>query len=220
MILYHEVRGCSLAVDIVARELSIPLHIEWVDMQTKTLSDGRSYYEINSKGTVPTLDIDGVLLSEGSVITQYLADQKPESGLIYASGTMERYRILEWLSFIAADLHKGGFMPLFKQITPASYRQIATSYVQDRLAWLDSQLSNRTFLVGERFTIADAHCYTIASWAKAHDIACDAWPNLTDYLQRIGARSSVCAAKEAARLQGVRQASAASDNRHSAVKSS
>ena len=202
---YHEVRGCSLAVDIVARELDIPLDLQWVNMTTKRLPDGTDYLAVNSKGTVPTLQLpDGQFLSEGAVIMQYLADRQPASPLLAPAGTLERYRILEWMSFIAADLHKGGFMPLFKKTTPPEYKAIARQYVQARMTWLDSQLAGKQFLRGDTFTIADAHCYTIAMWTRAHDIDTTDLPHLEAYLARVGARQSVVAAESAAREQGER----------------
>jgi glutathione S-transferase len=206
MKLYHEVRGCSLAVDIVARELQLPLELEWVDMTEKRLQDGTDYFTVNSKGTVPTLALDdGAHLSEGAVIMQYLADLKPENGLLAAAGTLERYRILEWMSFIGADLHKGGFMPLFKAATPPEYKQLARQYVQGRLQWLNDQLAGKDFLAGAAFTIADAHCYTIAMWSRAHNIDTSVWPHLEAYLARVGSRPSVQAAEQAAREQGDRE---------------
>ncbi|SFE59414.1 glutathione transferase GstA [Paracidovorax wautersii] len=208
MKLYHEVRGCSLAVDIVARELGQPLQLEWVDMKTKRLQDGSDYLRVNAKGTVPTLELpDGQHLSEGCVITQYLADQCPGNTLLPAAG-LPRYRVLEWMSFIAADLHKGGFMPLFKAVTPPEYKAIARSYLHARLSWLDSRLQGRDFLTGDTFTIADAHCYTIAMWTRAHAIDTGGWPHLEAYLARCGARASVCAAEAAAAAQGERSAPA------------
>ncbi len=209
MKLYHEVRGCSLAVDIVARELGLPLELEWVDMKTKRLQDGSDYLRINSKGTVPTLELpDGQHLSEGSVITQYLADQCPGNTLLPATG-LGRYRVLEWMSFVAADLHKGGFMPLFKAATPPEYKAVARAYLQGRLGWLDSQLQGREFLSGSGFTIADAHCYTIAMWTRAHAIDTGGWPHLEAYLARCGARPSIRAAEAAAAAQGERERAAA-----------
>lgn len=205
MRLYHEVRGCSLAVDIVARELEVPLRIEWVDMSTKQLADGSDYLRVNSKGTVPTLQLDdGQFLSEGAVIMQYLADLRPERALIAPPGTMARYRILEWMSFIGADLHKGGFTPLFKPVTPPEYKEIARRYLQGRLAWMDEQLAGRSFLAGDGFTIADAHGYTIAMWTRVHGIDTACWPHLDAYLARIGDRPSVQAAERAAREEGER----------------
>jgi glutathione S-transferase len=206
---YHEVRGCSLAVDIVARELQIPLDLQWVNMTTKRLADGTDYFSVNSKGTVPTLELpDGQHLSEGAVIMQYLADLRPGNTLLAPAGTLARYRILEWMSFIGADLHKGGFMPLFKAATPPAYREIARQYLQGRLQWINDQLAHREFVTGATFTIADAHCYTIAMWTRAHAIDTSAWPHLEAYLARVGARASVRAAEQAAEEQGRRDAAA------------
>jgi glutathione S-transferase len=199
MKLYHEVRGCSLAVDIVARELGIPLALEWVDMASKRLADGTDYFIINPKGTVPTLELpDGQRLTESVVIMQYLADEHGSGRLLPAFGTLARLRVLEWMSFIAADLHKGGFMPLFKKDTPAEYREIAKRNVGHKLAWLDARLREREYLEGGAFTIADAHCYTITSWAAFHNIDTTAWAGLAQYLARIGSRPSVLAAEQAA----------------------
>src|SRR6187549_1418204 len=100
MKLYLAPHACSLAVDIVARELGIPLTLEWVDVRAKRLLNGDDYFKINAKGQVPTLALDdGQLLTEGTVIVQLLADMKPGNSILASGGTMDRYRVLEWLSF-------------------------------------------------------------------------------------------------------------------------
>jgi glutathione S-transferase len=206
MKLYHEVRGCSLAVDIVARELDIPLERIWVDVPRKLLPDGSDYYKVNPKGQVPALELpDGGYLTEGAVIMQYLADQRPKSDMCAPAGSLERYRIMEWMSFIASDLHKGCFMPLIKKVTPADYRPIARQLVLNRLQWLNDHLADREYLTGSTFTIADAHCYTIAMWTAYQDIDVSPWPLLKAYLERISARPSVVAAKEAERREAEAQ---------------
>lgn len=204
---YHESHGCSLAVDIVARELGIPLEIVWVDMQRKVLPDGTDLYTVNPKGQVPALELpDGQHLSEGSAIMQYLADQRPGSDLAAAANGPEKYRVLEWMSFIASDLHKGGFMPLFKKTTPPAYREIALQHIRGRLQWLDDHLADRDYLTAGRFTIADAHCYAIVIWTKRHGIDVTPWPNLKAYMDRLAARPSVRAAVEAQQIQEAEEA--------------
>ncbi|MGQ3299476.1 glutathione transferase GstA [Reyranella sp.] len=203
---FHEVRGCSLAVDIVARELGVPLELIWVDVPRKLLPDGSDYYKVNPKGQVPALELpNGEYLTEGAIIMQYLADQRPESDLCAAPGSLRRYRIMEWMSFIASDLHKGGFMPLFKKTTPDDYRPLARQLVVSRMKLLDEHLADRDYLTGPVFTIADAHCYAIAMWTHYHDIDLAPWPNLSAYLERIGQRASVQAAKAAERVEAKRQ---------------
>ncbi|MEY9537984.1 glutathione S-transferase [Bradyrhizobium diazoefficiens] len=209
MKLYHEVRGCSLAVDIVARELGIPLELIWVDVPRKLLPDGTDYYKINSKGQVPSLELpNGEFLSEGAVIMQYLADMRPNSDLCAPAGTLARYRIMEWMSFVASDLHKGCFMPLIKKVTPDDYRPIARQLVMTRLKWLNDHLADGDYLTGPTFTIADAHCYTIVMWTEYQNIDLSPWLHLQAYLQRISRRESVIAAKAAERAEAERTAKA------------
>lgn len=189
--------ACSLAVDIVAREAGIPLELIWVDVRAKKLKDGGDYFAINPKGQVPTLETDaGELLTEGPVIVQYLADMKPESGLLAAGAAMDRYRVIEWLNFIGSELHKG-FTPLFRSTTPAEYRVLAIENLNRRLAWLDTVLSEREYLHGNRFTVADAYCYTIVMWSQVHNLDLSQWPSLSAYLERIAQRDSVRAALDA-----------------------
>lgn len=201
MKLYLTPRACSLAVDIVAREAGLPLQLEWVDVRNKKLKDGSDYYAVNPKGQVPTLLTDtNEFLTEGQVIVQYLADRCPDSGLLPTALSMERYRVLEWLSFISSELHKG-FTPLFRPTTPPEYRAIAIENLHKRFAWLDSVFADRAFLQANRFTVADAYCYTIVMWSAVHSISLDAYPHLTAYLKRIESRPAVQAALAAERAE-------------------
>lgn len=199
MKLYLTPHACSLAVDIVARELEMPLDLEWVDVRAKRLRDGSDYFAVNAKGQVPALRLpDGQYLTEGPVIVQYLADLRPGSGLLAPMTTLERYRVLEWLNFIGSELHKG-FTPLFRATTPAEYRAIARQNLQGRLQWLNDQLAGRDFLTGPTFTVADAYCYTIVMWTKLHDIDLAPWPHIKAYVARVASRPSVKAAEQAER---------------------
>jgi glutathione S-transferase len=203
MKLYLAPHACSLAVDIVARELKMPLSLEWVDVRAKRLLDGTDYFKINPKGQVPTLALDdGQLLTEGPVIVQCIADMMAGNSLLPQNVTLERYRVLEWLNFISSELHKG-FTPLFRPTTPPAYREIAIENLSKRFSWLNEVLSSQPYLTGDAFTVADAYCYTIVTWSRLHNLDLSAWPHLVDYINRIEARDSVKAARaaEAAELR-------------------
>ena len=194
MKLYLTPRTCALAVDIVAREIDLALELVWVDVRAKKLKDGGDLHRINPKGQVPALETDdGQFLTEGGVIIQYLCDRHGADHLLPGSLDMERYRVLEWMSFMSSELHKT-FTPLFRANTPPAYRGIAIENLQRRFAWLDRVLAARSFLHAQRFTAADAYCFTIVMWAELHAIDLAQWPHLHGYLQRIGARPSVRAA--------------------------
>jgi glutathione S-transferase len=191
MKLYLTPHACSLAADIVAREAGIPIERVWVDVRAKKLKDGSDYFQINPKGQVPALQTrDGQFLTEGSVIIQYLCDGHGADALLSTALGMDRYRVLEWMSFVSAELHKG-FTPLFRPTTPPEYRAIAIENLSRRFAWLDSVLSEREFLHGDHFTAADAYCYTIVMWSALHRIDLSPWPHLKSYLLRVDQRPHV-----------------------------
>ena len=199
MKLYLTPRTCALAVDIVAREIGLALELVWVDVRAKKLKDGGDLHRINPKGQVPALETDdGQFLTEGGVIIQYLCDRHGADHLLPRNLDMERYRVLEWMSFMSSELHKT-FTPLFRASTPPAYRDIAIENLRRRFAWLDRVLATRGFLHAQRFTAADAYCFTIVMWAELHAIDLAQWPHLHAYLQRIAARPSVQAALAAER---------------------
>ncbi|HJW42734.1 MAG TPA: glutathione S-transferase N-terminal domain-containing protein, partial [Rhizomicrobium sp.] len=83
MKLYYSPGACSLSPHIVAEEMGLTLDYERVDLKTHRTAGGADFYAINPKGYVPALTLDdGSLLGEGPAIVQYLADLKPDSGLL------------------------------------------------------------------------------------------------------------------------------------------
>lgn len=188
MKLYYSPAACSLSPHIVLREAGIPAELVKVDTKTHKLADGSDYYAINPKGYVPLLELDdGQRLSEGPVIVQYIADHAPASGLAPAAGTMERYRLQEWLNFITAELHKQ-FSPLFAANTPTEYKEIVKEKIGKRFDWVSAQLADKDYLLGKRFSVADAYLFVMLLWTKFVAIDLAKWPVLVAYQARIAAR--------------------------------
>jgi len=191
MKLYYATGTCSLSPDIVLREAGLDAQLVKVDTKTHKLADGSDYYAINGKGYVPTLELDdGQRLTEGPAIVQYLADRNPASKLTPAAGTMERYRLIEWLNFITSELHKQ-FSPLFAATTPVEYKSAVKERIGKRFDWISEQLKGRDYLMGKQFTVADAYLFTILNWTKSTGIELVKWPVLAAYHARIGARPKV-----------------------------
>jgi glutathione S-transferase len=196
MKLYFSPGACSLAPHIVARELGLKLDLEKVDLAAKKTERGADYLSINPKGYVPALQLDsGDVLTEVSAVVQYLADRKPEAKLIPAFGTMERYRVLEWIGFVAAEIHKG-FGPLWNPDTPDAYKAIAIANLAKRFLYIESQLG-QDYLTGAQFTVADAYAFVTISWADYLKVDLAPYTKLRAYLARVAARPGVQAAMKA-----------------------
>lgn len=197
MKLFYRPGACSLSPHIVLREAGMTFELDRVDTKAGKTQSGGDFASINPKGYVPTLQLDdGQFLTEGVAIVQYLADRKPETKLAPASGTIERYRLQEWLNFIATEIHKG-FSPLFNRNAPEEVRQAQLSRLGTRLDYVATQLEKRPFLMGTTFSVADAYLFTILNWAKIVKLDLARWPALSAFQDRVGSRPAVRAAMEA-----------------------
>jgi len=200
MKLYYAPGACSLSPHIVLRELGLPVELVKVDTGTKAIDGGGDYYAVNSKGYVPALVLkDGAVLTEGPAIVQYIADQNPDSKLAPKAGTIERYRLQEWLNFITSEIHKG-FSPLFNKSAAPEWKEGAKAGLFKRFDWLETQLKGKTYLMGEQFTVADAYLFTVVNWTKFLQIDLAKWPSLAAFQQRVAARPKV---QEALKAEGL-----------------
>ena len=191
MKLYYSSGACSLSPHIALLEAGLDAKLVKVNTKTHQLDDGSDFYAINGKGYVPVLELDdGQRLTEGPAIVQYLADLKPASKLVPAPGTLERYRLQEWLNFITSELHKQ-FSPLFAADTPAEYQAIAKQKIGKRFDWLMEQLDGKDYLMGKQFTVADGYLFVMLQWTKFVGIDLAAWPVLVQYQARVAARPKV-----------------------------
>jgi glutathione S-transferase len=199
MKLYYAPGACSLAVHIVLREAGYKFDLERVDVPNKKTESGADYWLVNPKGYVPALQLDdGQVLTEAGVIIQYLADQRPRRNLAPKPRTMERYRLMEWLNFIAAEIHKSLSAFFNPKMTP-EWREAQLALVGRRFSYLEKALGSNAHLMGE-FNVADAYLYTVLNWTNVHKIDASAWPNVQSYMRRIAERPTV---KRAMKVEGL-----------------
>ena len=205
MKLYYTPGACSLSVHIVLREAGVPFELEKVDLRTKRTQKGEDYTTINPKGSVPALRLeDGSILTEAAVCLQYVADLAPQTDLAPIAGTFERYRLMEWINFTSSEIHKT-FGPLFDPSASDELRQRQIGLLGKRFDYVNKHLGEHPFLVGGRFTVADAYLYTVLNWTHVHKIAIDRWPALQEYMKRVGERPKV---REAMKAEGLSQQAA------------
>ena len=194
MKLYYSPGACSLAPHIVLHELGSPYELEKVDLAAKKTETGADFTAVNDKGYVPTLDLgQGEILTEVSTILQYLADKAGNSGLLPNFGTMDRYRAMEPLDFVASELHKG-IGGLFNPSMPEDGKKAIIERLQRRLAWLDAQLAKKPYLLGDSYSVADAYAFTVLGWSKWVNVDLSPYAHIVAYLDRVGSRPAVQAA--------------------------
>ena len=191
MKLYFTSGACSLSPHIALREAGFNFELERVDLKAKKTASGADYNAVNPKGYVPALALDdGTVMTEGPSIVQYIADKKPEAKLAPANGTAERYKLQEWLNFLATEVHRGS-TPLFNPATPDSVRQAALAKLGERYDYLAKQLEKQPYLMGQNFSVADGYLFTLLNWTNYLKIDLGKWPVLKAYYDRVAARPKV-----------------------------
>lgn len=191
MKLFFSPGACSRASHIALYESGLKFEAEQVDGKAKKTKSGADFWKIAPKGQVPALLNDkGELLTEGSAILQYIADQAPDKNLIPKAGTWERYKAQEWLNYVATEVHKG-FSPLFNKDMPDAAKEIFRANLGKKFDYLSTELKGKDYLMGKQFTVGDAYLHTVLNWTKNVNIDLSKWPVLMGYVEKVSSRAGV-----------------------------
>jgi glutathione S-transferase len=191
MKLYYFSGACSLASNVALREAGLKFDLVKVDRRTRKAADGLDFSEVNPKGYVPALMLDnGGVLTENIAVLQYIADRNPAAKLAPPAGTMERYRLIEWLAFISTEIHKN-FSPLFRDDAHDEVKAYARKLLGVRLDYLNRAIGDKPFLMGDTFTVADGYLFTVFGWGRFVNIDPGQWPQLQRHGERVGSRPQV-----------------------------
>ncbi|AOM40288.1 glutathione transferase GstA [Xenorhabdus hominickii] len=192
MKLYYTPGACSLSPHIILRETGLDFSLTKVDLKSKLTENGDDFLKINPKGQVPALMLDNnVILTEGLAVVLYLADQKLDRNLVAPAGSLERYHQIEWLNYIASEIHQnfGVFSPT--SAAPESYRSTIRSKLLTKFTYLDSILAKREYIAGDHFTVADAYLFTTCGWTPRINLDLSQLSYLNAYIQKIKQRPHV-----------------------------
>lgn len=197
MKLFYKPGACSLASHITLRESGKDFTLDGVDLMKKRLENGDDFFAVNPKGQVPALLLDdGTLLTEGVAIMQYLADTVPDRQLLAPTSSLSRYKTIEWLNYIATELHKG-FTPLFRPDTPEDFKPTVRALLEKKMQYVNDALQDNQWICGSRFSIADAYLFTVLRWAYAVKLNMAELSNIDAYMARMAERPAVAAALKA-----------------------
>ena len=191
MKLYYSPGACSQAPHILLHEIGLRHDAERVDLKNKVTENGRSYLEANPKGAVPALELDnGEVLTENAVILQFLGDRAGSPDVLPAVGSLRRYRVLEWVNFITTELHKR-FGLLFNPKATDETKQLAIEELGKKLYYVDRELGEGPFVMGDELTLPDPYLFVITGWAEKMLGGLDRWPHLKAFRERMLQRPSV-----------------------------
>lgn len=197
MKLFYKPGACSLASHITLRESGKDFTLDGVDLMKKRLENGDDFFAVNPKGQVPALLLDdGTLLTEGVAIMQYLADSVPDRQLLAPTSSLSRYKTIEWLNYIATELHKG-FTPLFRPDTPEDFKPTVRALLEKKMQYVNDSLKDNQWICGPRFSIADAYLFTVLRWAYAVKLNMAGLSNIDAFMARMAERPAVAAALKA-----------------------
>ena len=191
MKLYYTPGACSLSPHIALLEAGLPYELIKVDLRAKKLENGDDYLKINPKGQVPALALDsGELVTEGPVIVQMIADKAPAKNLAPARDSAERYKLLEWLTFINSEVHKN-IGPLFNPALSDETKGVFKDRAISKFKYIDSQLAGHDYLLGKQFTVADGYLFVTLRWADGMKFDLTGLNNLQAFKDRVAARPKV-----------------------------
>lgn len=194
MKLYYSPGVCSLAPHIILRETGMAFDLIRVDLASHKLEEQDDYYAINPKGSVPVLELDdGERLTEGPVIAQLICDRAGRADLMPAAGTMARYRVMEWQTYVSSELHKA-YSPLFKPDFSEEGKAWLRRALRKRYEYVAGCLEKSDFLLGQSFTAADAYLFVVTSWAGRVGVDLQNLPALDAFMNRVRTREAVQAA--------------------------
>ena len=195
MKLYYTKGACSLVVRIIIEELKLDVEFESVDLRTKKTASGINFLTINSKGAVPALEIHSKeILTENAVILQYLADQAKATELLPSVDDFKRYRVLEWLNYVASDLHKGIGILFNPSVTEDLRERFFFPLIKTKLHFVDNHLQHNRYLLGENFTLPDAYLFVMLQWAIYFKLPLES--HLVRYFAELKNRPSIANALE------------------------
>jgi glutathione S-transferase len=148
---------------------------------------------ITYEGYTTILELStGEILTETALLLQYVADQAPQKNLIPPFGTLDRYRCMEWLNYVATELHKGVGV-LFGDL-PTDFRAETMQRIHQKLEFVNNTLAKGGYLMGNTFTVADIYLFTVLRWAPMVKLELTNYANIQNFMQNLAQRNS---AKEA-----------------------
>ena len=193
--LYYVPGAASLVVHWLMIELDIPHELRLVDFAARA-QKSPEYLRLNPSGVVPTLVMDGNVLTESGAIVMHLADLHPEARLAPPPGSLERARYYQWMHYLA-NMLQPQLRAWWYPDEPAGdgNRDAVLQRAAERAArcfdTLDAHLAaNGPWLLGDRLSAADFQLAMLMRWSRKLPRPATEWPALERLARTLKARPS------------------------------
>ncbi|HZX86175.1 MAG TPA: glutathione S-transferase family protein [Reyranella sp.] len=174
---YHAPGSSSMAVHIALHETGAPFEARPMSFATKDMQKPE-FRAINPNGKVPTLLIDGRVLTEVAGCLFYLARTYPQANLLPVNDSEAEAQVVSWMSFIASAIH------------PA--RQAGIERAREVWQIADKRLGSNDWAAGGRYSIADIHLFRLYWRTRdALEPKAGGFANIEAHYQRVMARPAV-----------------------------
>ncbi|MBB3819996.1 glutathione S-transferase [Xanthomonas arboricola] len=191
--LYHTPSTAALVVHWLLIELDVAHVLHPLDFERGEHKQA-DYLALNPAGVVPTLVLDGQVLTEAAAIVLHLADLYPQAGLAPPVGTPERAAYYKWMFFCANTLqpaYRAWFYP--HEPAGAAHTDSAQAQAREKVetAWaqVDAHLqAGGPYLLGNTLAAADFMLTMMMRWSRNMPRPSDTWPALKAHAQRMKAR--------------------------------
>lgn len=191
--LYGSSSTASLVVHWLLLELDLPHELVLLDFDQRE-HKAPAYLALNPAGVVPTLVMDGQVLTEAAAIALHLADLHPQAGLLPAPGTAARGEAYRWMFWSANTLqpaYRTWFYP--HEAAGEAYAEATRAQARVRLEAAWQQLATHLqgagpYVLGEQLSVVDFMLVMLLRWSRNMPRPGDSWPVLKAYAERLKAR--------------------------------
>ena len=196
--IYGIPRSRALRPIWLAKELGIPHEVVPVDMR-KGEQHSPAFLAVNPNGHVPAIEDDGLVLWESLAVTLYMA--KKHGGPTAPRDLAEDGLMTMWSFWAITEVEGHALKILYNRaLKPEAERdeaevRAAVEALRKPTAVLEAHLADRSFIVGDRFTVADLNVASVYSYAKPAPEAFAEAPRVLAWLDAALARPAFAAAR-------------------------
>lgn len=204
MQLYYAPNTISVATAIALEEAALDYEAIRVDFAAGEQTTA-AYRQINPKGRVPTLVVDGGILTETGALLEFIAAKAPEAGLV-PDDPLQAARMREVMYYLASTMHVNHAHKMRGNRwadRKSSWADMAAKVAQtmtDSCKYIETNGLRGPFVLGERFSLADPYLYVVCSWLEGDGVDVSAFPKIVAFRDAMEARASVRAVRASGML--------------------